>query len=62
MKNMNNKMAITTHPSTITLNANGLNALRERHRVTEWIRKHNPYRVIYMTLWIYAVYKRLTSD
>ena len=27
--------------SIITLNANGLNALIKRHRVAEWIRKHD---------------------
>ena len=29
--------------SIITLNANGLNALIKRHRVAEWIRKHDLY-------------------
>ena len=37
---MNNKMPITTYLSIITLNVNGLNAPLKRHRVTEWIRKH----------------------
>ena len=29
--------------SIITLNAHGLNAPIRRHRVTEWIRKHDPH-------------------
>ena len=29
--------------SKITLNVNGLNAPIQRHRVTEWIRKHDPH-------------------
>ena len=29
--------------SIITLNVNGLNAPIKRHRITEWIRKHDPH-------------------
>ena len=49
-----NKMEMRTHISVITLNVNGLNAPIKRHRVAEWIQKQDPY--------IYAAYKRLTSD
>ena len=34
---MNNYLSI------ITLNVNGLNALIKRHRIAEWIRKHDPH-------------------
>ena len=34
---MNNYLSI------ITLNINGLNAPIKRHRIAEWIIKHNPY-------------------
>ena len=34
---MNNYLSI------ITLNVNGLNAPMKRHRIAEWIRKHNPH-------------------
>ena len=30
------------HLSIITLNVNGLNAPIKRHRIAEWIRKHDP--------------------
>ena len=33
------KMAINSHLSVITLNANGLNALIKGHRVADWIKK-----------------------
>ena len=36
-------MAIGTYISIITLNVNGLNALTKRHRLAEWIQKHDPY-------------------
>ena len=36
-------MAITTYISTNTLNANVLNAAIKRQRVTEQIRKQDPY-------------------
>ena len=29
--------------SIITLNVNGLNALIKRHRLAEWIRRHDPH-------------------
>ena len=29
--------------SVITLNVNGLNAPIKRHRIAEWIRKHDPH-------------------
>ena len=47
-------MVIGTHISKITINVNGLNASTKRHRLAEWIQKQN--------LYIYAVYKRPTSD
>ena len=48
------KMVIGTYISIITLNVNGLNAPTKRHKLAEWIQKQDPY--------IYAVYKRPTSD
>ena len=36
-------MAIGTYISIITLNVNGLKASTRRHRLAEWIQKHNPY-------------------
>ena len=42
-------MAMNTYLSTITLNINGLNAPIKRHRIAEWIRKHDH---------TYAAYKR----
>ena len=50
----NQKMAIETYISIITLNVNGLNAPTKRHILAEWIQKQDPY--------IYAVYKKPTSD
>ena len=47
-------MSIGTYISIITLNVNRLNAPTKRHRLAEWIQKQDPY--------IYAVYKRPTSD
>ena len=35
-------MAIGTYVSVITLNVNGLTAPMKRHRLAEWIQKHNP--------------------
>ena len=35
----NNKMAVITYLSVITLNVNGLNATIKRHRVADWIKK-----------------------
>ena len=49
-------MAIRTEISIITLNVNGLNAPTKRHRLAEWIQKQDPY------IYIYAVYKKPTSD
>ena len=37
------KMATNKYLSIITLNGNGLNAPIKRHRVAEWIRKHDPH-------------------
>ena len=48
------KTAIRTYIAIITLSENRLNAPSKRHRLTEWIQKQDPY--------IYAVYKRFTSD
>ena len=42
-KQSNNKMALDTYLSIITLNVNGLNAPTKRHRVPEWIRKQDPH-------------------
>ena len=36
------KMAMNEYLSIITLNVNGLNAPVNRHKVAEWIRKHDP--------------------
>lgn len=47
-------MVINTYLSIITLNASGLNAPIKRCRVAEWIKKIKTY--------VYAAYKRLTSD
>ena len=35
-------MTINNYLSIITLNVNGLNAPIKRHRIAEWIRKHDP--------------------
>lgn len=47
-------MAIGTYISIITLNVNGLNVPTKRHRLIEWIQKHDPY--------IYAVNQKPPSD
>ena len=47
-------MVIGTYIWIITLDVNGLNASNKRHRLAEWIQKQDPY--------IYAVYRRPTSD
>ena len=39
----NQKMAIGTYISIITLNVNGLNAPTKRHRLAEWKQKQDPY-------------------
>ena len=36
-------MAMNKYLSIITLNINGLFNLFKRHKLPEWIRKHNPY-------------------
>ena len=36
-------MAIYNYLSIITLKVNGLNAPIKRHRIAEWIRKHDPH-------------------
>ena len=38
-----NKMAIGTYISIITLNVSGLSASTQRHRLTEWREKQDPY-------------------
>ena len=48
------KMAIGTCVSIIILNAIRINAPTKRHRLAKWIQKEGPY--------IYAVYKKSTSD
>ena len=35
--------------SIITLNVNGLTATIKRHRIAEWIRKHDPQNAAYKT-------------
>ena len=45
------KTAIGTYISIITLNVNGFNAPTQRHRLTGWIQKQDPY-----------MYKKPTSD
>ena len=37
------KLAINKYLSIITLKVNGLNAPIKRHRIAEWIRKHDPH-------------------
>ena len=39
----NQKLAIGTYLSIITLNVNGLNAPTKRHRLAEWIQKQDLY-------------------
>ena len=39
----NQKMAIGTYISIVTINVSGLNAPTKRHRLAEWIQKQNPY-------------------
>ena len=36
-------MAMNNYLSIITLNVNGLNAPIKRHRIAEWIKKHDPH-------------------
>ena len=36
-------MAMDNYLLIITLNVNGLNAPIKRHRIAEWIRKHEPH-------------------
>ena len=36
-------MAMNNHLLIITLNAKGLNAPIKRHRIAEWISKHDPH-------------------
>ena len=36
-------MAMNNYLSIVTLNVNGLNAPIKRHRIAEWIRKHDPH-------------------
>ena len=36
-------MAMNKYLSIITLSVNGLNASIKRHRIAEWIRKHDPH-------------------
>ena len=37
------KMVMKNYLSIITFNVNGLNAPIKRHRIAEWIRKHDPH-------------------
>ena len=52
-KHMNNKMTIKIYLSAITLNANGLNASIKRQMEAKWIQNKT---------FVYAMYKRFTSD
>ena len=36
-------MAMNNNLSIITINVNGLNAPIKRHRIAEWISKHDPH-------------------
>ena len=36
-------MAVNKYLSILPLNVNGLNAPIKRHRIAEWIRKHDPH-------------------
>ena len=36
-------MAMNKYLSVITVNINGLNVPIKRHRIAEWIRKHDPH-------------------
>ena len=36
-------MAMNNYLSIVTLNVNGLNCPIKRHRIAEWIRKHDPH-------------------
>ena len=36
-------MALSKYLSIITLNVNGLNVPTKRHRIAEWMRKHDPH-------------------
>ena len=36
-------MAMNNYLSIITFNINGLNVPIKRHRIAEWIRKHDPH-------------------
>ena len=47
------KMAMNKYLSIITLNVNGFNAPIKRHRIVEWIRKHDP---------TYSAYRKPTSE
>ena len=40
---MNNKVAVNMYLSIITLNVNEFNAPVKRHRVAEWLRKHDSH-------------------
>ena len=42
-ENRYEKMAMNNYLSIITLNINGLNAPIKRHRIAEWIRKHDQH-------------------
>ena len=53
MKPTDITMTLNPYLSIITLNVNGLNAPTKRHRVSEWIKKQDPF---------FAVYKRLILD
>ena len=42
-KQKKDKNHMNKYLSIITLNENGLNAQIKRHRIAEWIRKHDPH-------------------
>ena len=45
-------MVINTYLSIITLSVNGLNAPVKRHRMEDWINKHEPTGVPVMVQWL----------
>ena len=42
----NNKMAVITYLSVITLNVNGLKDSIKRHRVADWIKITRPFKIL----------------
>ena len=57
---MYEKLAMNNYLSIITLNVNGLNAPIKRHRIAEWVTKHDPH-MFYKTCKHLLFYKRPIS-